>query len=65
MGKIGEGLKVISINKENMTYKTSDGEERVFLFGVDDIEGLTVEAMNDDLERWLKVFSDMEDACGE
>ena len=65
MGKMGDGLKVVTINKEKMTYKTSDGEERVFLFGVDDIDGLTVDAMNQDLERWLKVFSDLEDVDGE
>ena len=65
MGKLSEDLRVISIDKGNMTYKTSDGEERSFLFGVDDIESLTVEAMNEDLDRWLKIFSDLDDVFEE
>ena len=65
MSKIGEGLRVISIDKNNMTYKTTDGVERGFLFGVDEIENLTVEAMNEDLERWLKAISDLGAVCGE
>ena len=65
MSKIGEGLRVISIDKKNLTYMTSDGVERGFLFGVDEIESLTVEAMNEDLGRWLKVFSELGDVCGE
>ena len=65
MSRMGEGLRVISINKKNLTYMTSDGVERGFLFGVDEIENLTVEKMNDDLEHWLKVFSDLGDERGE
>ena len=65
MGKLSEDLRIISIDKSNMTYKTSDGEERGFLFGVDDIDSLTVEAMNEDLDRWLKIFSDLDDVFEE